>query len=143
MKQFLFFRRVADLKVRIHLDQLELLADQLLTERVNRGDLHQIDLIQRQAQMFVLPLLNQPAADPLLHLGRRRVGEGDHKKGFRIRAVPKHPDNPLHHDGGLAASGRGAADDLLRPRVNHSPLRFRPFRHDAGSFLSEMFHVKQ
>ena len=79
-EQFLRPGLFTDRKKRIRVRGLEFLPDQMLAERMNRADFHQIDLFQGRAKIFVLPLLPETVPDFLLHLRSRRVGEGHHQK---------------------------------------------------------------
>ena len=78
---------------------------------------------------WILRRFGQSPGDPLPHLGRGGVGEGDDQQPVdvaRILRVENAPDDPLHEYGRFPRSGRGSYENVGASRMNRVPLLLRP-----------------
>ena len=113
---------VAQAEVRIQVQQVAALPQQLGAKGVDRGDLCLVNQSRLTAQMGVGGVLRQPGGQ-LLHdaapqLGGGGLGVGDHQEAVDVQPLPRHPgQEPLHQHPGLARPGRGGHQQSAAPVV--------------------------
>ena len=119
---------VAQPEVRVQVQQVAALPQQLGAEGVNRGDLGLVNQSRLTAQVGVGGPLRQPGGQ-LLHdaapqLGGGGLGVGDHQEAVDVQPLPRHPgQEPLHQHPGLARPGGGGHQQPAAPVV-HCGLLF-------------------
>jgi hypothetical protein len=99
------------------------LGAEILPERLELGG--EIDVLQPNP-------ISQPAMDPIRHLGRARLGEGEAQDRGRIGAVQQQPEHPRGEDVGLAGAGRGGERRMIARRGGGELLRFESGEGGAG-----------
>ncbi len=118
---------VAQAEVRVQVQQVAALPQQLGAKGVDRGDLGFVNQSRLTAQMGVGGVLRQPGGQ-LLHdaapqLGGGGLGVGDHQEAVDVQPLPRHPgQEPLHQHPGLARPGRGGHQQPAAPVVYRSLL---------------------
>ena len=122
---------------------MKMLSQQGAAETVYRADIgagkkHQLAL----EPQILRPFGNQAGqlgAQPLLHLGGGRFGEGHDQQAIDVRAVGGGGDaahDPFHQDGGFAGAGRGGNQQGAAAGFNALQLFRGPLTHRAASFQS-------
>ena len=127
---------VPDPKGGIQVDLVEIIADHVLAEAVDGGDLGVVDQRLLPLQMLVFrigqkPLL-QGQAHPLPHLRRSGLREGHYQQAVHIHRLlslqiaADDRQDPLHQHRRLAGAGRCGHQHVFIPDINHPSLFFRP-----------------
>ena len=143
---FLIFIR-EDAEIRVHVEEVEILAQHGLTEGVDGGDGRAAEEgelpleVRRAAAVFFRrrglkgagragELLGEGFADAAPHFRRGGTGEGEDEEGIHVRrvgGVGDAADDARHEDGGLAAPGGGGEEEAVPSGGESAFLRGCPF----------------
>ena len=130
---------VHDAEGRIDARRIEIGADEPPAEGMDGADLGERKRRELRLQtLFFCALALRNALDerqpqPVAHLRRRLVGEGDGKDAAHVRAAQDKGDQALDHDERLAAPRRGGDDDLSA-RLDRRALFLRQCHAHTPSF---------
>ena len=109
--------------------------DNIKAEAVNGGDLGIMDQRQLLKQMGISRIIihsgGKSLGNPLPHLGRRRIGKGNHKEPVdihRMLPVAYHLYDPFHQYRRFSAACRRRDQKRTAPVLDGGALGRRPFR---------------
>ena len=121
---------------RVDAHRLEIVAQHLLTEGVDGGNLGGFQLVQRASEGLGVGggLLDQPLVEALAHFRRRGFGEGHDQHAVQMKPAADKLHDALDKHSGLAGSRRRAHEDGVILCIDGLQLLGRPHGHGTASF---------
>ena len=121
---------VRDAEGRVEPERMEVLAQQIAAEAVQRGDARAGERRHLTGKLRLLLRRGaQGLADAQAHFARSGVGKGDHEHAVDRAALAHEPHDALHEHGGLAGARRRADDEAVAAVLYGLLLLLRPVGH--------------